>query len=142
MSFDATVDVTLKPSLRALQWLFVLHGVPVAALPFAMDPGVPMIALLAAFAVSWLWLRRHPAFGYGPRALVRLVWHAASENWTVYAPNGAHTEATLLPHSYRHPALLVLNFQFADGRRRTRVLLGDEAEMESLRRLRARLATS
>jgi toxin CptA len=141
MSFVATVDVSLRPSIRALQCIFFLHGIPVAALPFAMRPGLPMIALLLCFGGSWLWVRRHPVFGFGPKALVRLVWHEDGR-WTVYAPNGAHSDAVLLPHGYRHPALLVLNFQLADGRRRTRVLLGDEADEESLRRLRARLAVT
>lgn len=139
-SFGATVDLTLRPSIRGLQALFFLHGIPVAALPFAMAPGLPMLGLLLAFAGSWLWLRRHRALGYGPRALTRIVWHA-SGGWTVYNEAGKSADAELLPGSFRHPAILVLNFRLPDGSKRTRVLLGDEAPEEPLRRLRARLAT-
>jgi toxin CptA len=139
-SFGATVDLTLQPSVRGLQALFFLHGIPVAALPFAMAPGVPMVLLLAGFAASWIWLRRHRALGFGPRALTRLVWHATG-GWTVYNAAGTHADAELLPNSFRHAAILVLNFRLPDGSKRTRILLGDEAPVEALRRLRARLAT-
>ena len=138
-SFADTVDLTLRPSLRGLQVLFVLHALPVAALPFTMASGAPLMLLLAAFALSWVWLRRNPALGFGPRALVRLVWHADG-HWTVYNREGRQADAELLASSYRQPALMVLNFKLANATRRTRVLIGDEADPESMRRLRARLS--
>lgn len=140
-SFAATIDLQLRPSTRALKLLFTLHLVPVGILPFAMQPGQPMILLAAAFAVSWLCLRRHPAFGFGQRALARLTWHAEG-NWTLREQSGLSSEATLQGNSYLHPRLLVLNFKLKDGSRRSRAILGDEASAEQLRRLRARLSTS
>lgn len=79
--FDATIDLALRPSLRALSCLFWLHvGVLVLAL-VALRTG-PVLALLAlAMAGSWFWTRRHPAFGHGRRALTRLTWHAEGA-WT------------------------------------------------------------
>ena len=137
-SFDATIDLALRPSMRALQWLFVLHVVPVALLPFAMRPGTPLMLLVGAFGLSWLWLRRHPAFGFGKRALQRLTWQADG-SWLVQDAEGRKAEAELLSSSYVHTRMLVLNFQLKSGGRRTRVLLGDELEPDLLRRLRARL---
>lgn len=133
-----TVDITLKPSGRALRWLFLFHAAPLAVLPFALDPGQPMVLIAGAIAVSWLWLRRHPSFGYGPRALVHLIWHAEGQ-WTVTDAGGRAASAELLGNSIVRPRLLVLNFKLGNGLKRTRIVLGDEAKEEPLRRLRARL---
>ena len=137
-SSDSTIDVTPRPSLRALKFLFALHVLLIVLLFLAMQPGTPMILLAAAFGLSWFSLRRHPAFGYGPQALSRLTWHSDGE-WTVHSAAGS-SDAELLPSSYVHSRLLVLNFRTATGKWRTRVLLGDELPEDQLRRLRARLS--
>ena len=137
--FDATIELALRPSLRALAWLFWIHTVVLAFALFALDPGPPMVALAAAAAASWVWTRRHPAFGHGPRALARLGWRADGA-WLVHDAAGPH-EAELLGSSVIHDYLLVLNFRLKDGGRvRTRALLGDETDADALRRLRARLS--
>lgn len=137
--FDATIDLALRPSLRALTWLSSLHVAVLALVLAAPPPGAAMAGLGIAVAASWLWTRRHPAFGHGARALARLTWHADG-SWLVHEASGAKREAELLGSSLVHDRLLVLNFRLKDGRRRSRALLGDEADEESLRRLRARLA--
>lgn len=139
-SFAGTVELRLRPSVRALQVVFVLHILAVGLVPFAMAPGKPMLALLLAFAGSWLWLRRHPVFGFGLRAIDRVVWHADGA-WSVRI-GGELRDATLQDSSYVHPRLLVLNFKLADGSRRSRALLGDEADPSLLRQVRARLAAT
>lgn len=145
-SFVDTVDLTLRPSVRALQWLFWLHVVPIALLPFALQPGPILWVMLGLFALSWIGLRRHPLFGFGPKALTRLVLHVDNPGatdyggvWSVYGARGQQASATLLGSSYLHPRLLVLNFLLTTGERRSRAILGDEADPELLRRLRARL---
>ena len=137
-SFDATIDLKLRPSMRALQWIFFLHVVPVAVLPFALGPGPVLAVIVGGFALSWLWLRRHPAFGFGKRALRQLLWKADG-SWLLQDAEGRKSEGHLLPSTYVHPQLIVLNFRMGAGNRRTRVILGDEAAPELLRRLRARL---
>lgn len=137
-SFEATIDLKLKPSMRGLQWIFVLHIIPVGVLPFAAKPGPQLAMLVGAFAISWLWLRRHPALGFGKRALKRLLWNADG-SWLVEDHEGRRSEAQLLPSTYVRPRLMVLNFVLNSGGKRTRILLGDEADPEILRRLRARL---
>jgi toxin CptA len=103
-----------------------------------MKPGPLLAVAVGAFAVSWLWLRRHPALGFGQRALQRLLWNADG-SWLVEDAEGRKSEAQLLGSTYVHPRLMVLNFKLNIGSRRTRLILGDEAEPELLRRLRARL---
>ena len=135
---DASIDLAPQPSLRALKILFALHVVAIVLLLVAVPPGAPMMLLAAAFGLSWFSLRRHPAFGYGPKALTRLTWHGDGK-WTVHNTAGS-SEAELLPASYVHPKLLVLNFRTGTGKRRTRVLVGDELPEDQLRQLRARLS--
>lgn len=139
MSSATTVELQLQPSLKLLKIVSTLHMLPLAVLPFAMQPGLAMWVLIAAFAGSWFWLRRHAAFGYGKRALVRLSWHA-DDSWTVHEASGVQHSAQLKGDSSRHPQVLVLRYALKDGGTRTRLIAGDETDTESLRRLKARLA--
>lgn len=132
--------------MRAFKLMFWLHVIPIAILPFAMKEGPMMLSLLALIALSWFSLRRHPVFGFGPKALTRLTWHAEASpelsrggGWTVHDTAGEYS-AELQGNSYAHTALLVLNFRLKNGTRRTRVLMGDEVEAEQMRQLRARLS--
>lgn len=142
-SFESTVDLHARHSLIAIKLLFFLHVTPVVVLPFAMERATPMMLILGLVMLSWLALRRHPVFGFGPKALTRLTWHAAGHEgsgWTLHTASGRQIEAELRPDSTVHPRLLVLRYSGKDGRTYTRVLLGDEAEPDILRRLRARLS--
>lgn len=142
--FESTLDLRLAPSQRALRWLYAIHLIPLACIPFAMQPGPPMMFVAAAFGISWFSLRRHRVFGFGPRALVRLLWQPGV-GWHVWQANGGEASATLQSDSYLQTRLLVLNFRYtaggAAGRRNSRALLGDELPDDALRRLRALLVS-
>ncbi len=141
MSFDATIDLTPGPSMRALMGASGLHLLVAAVLPFAMEPGAAMAAIAGLIGLSWLGLRRHPALGFGPRALTRLTWHTQG-GWTLHDASGREAQAELAGSSLTHSPLLVLNFKLKKGGRRTRILMGDELEADQMRRLRARLSVS
>jgi hypothetical protein len=133
-----TLELALTPSLRAIQWLLALH-VGAISLTFAASPPKWAGLLLAAlFLISWLRLRRHPAFGYGPTALTRLS-ALGDGSWRIQIAEGQSIEAKLLGGSVVWPTLLVLGFRGEDQRTRHRVIVGDEIDPDSLRRLRARL---
>lgn len=138
-AFGAATDLAPRPSVRAIAILFGLHVVVLALALTALRPGGGMAVFAGLVLLSWIATRRHPVFGYGPNALVRLTWHADG-TWSVHDRRGARWDAELLPSSLVHDRLLVLNFRLQDGERRTRALLGDELDAEPLRRLRARLA--
>jgi hypothetical protein len=133
-----TLDLSLRPSPRALRWLTGLHAAALLLALAAQPPRWVGLCLAALFIASRVSLRRHPAFGYGPQALVRLVRHADG-SWAVENAAGVLADATLLGNSVVQGWLIVLNFRRKDGRRRSRVLLGDEADDDAFRRLRARL---
>jgi hypothetical protein len=134
---SATLDLTLAPSLRAVGVVVVLHVLAIVLMLLAHPQKVVMLILLALFIASWASLRRHAAFGYGPRALRRLIAHGDG-SWTVEtAATSEH--ASLLPGSFVNAALIVIRFQLASGKIRARVLWGDELPADALRRLRARI---
>ena len=142
--FASTLDLRLAPSHRALRWIYALHLAPLTLIPFAMQAGYAQLVLAVIVGASWLWLRRHPAIGFGPRAITRLV-RQPDGRWTLW--RGARAaEAQLLPDTFVSRHLIVLNLRpLATGpaapmpRRLSRVLLGDELPVEQLRRLRALL---
>ena len=138
-AFAATIDLAPRASVRAVAVLFGLHVVVLALTLAALRPGGGMAVIAGLVLLSWIATRRHPVFGYGPNALVRLTWHDDGK-WSVHDRRGARWDAELLPSSLVHERLLVLNFRLQDGVRRTRALLGDELDPEQFRRLRARLA--
>lgn len=140
-SFESTVDLSLRPSHRALGLVFLVHALCLGLLPFAMQPGPPMLMVIAAVGLSWLYLRRHAAFGLGPQGIQRIVWHADG-GWTLHRAQGSPLDADLQSGSVVHHRLLLLRFRLDSGGYVTRLLLGDEVDAESLRRLRARLSAS
>ena len=137
--FDATIELALRPSVRALTLLFWLHAAVLGLALLALRPGPGLAVIAALVALSWILTRRHPVFGFGPNALARLTWHAGGP-WSVHDVRGARWDGVeLLGRSLVHDRLLVLNFRLPDGATRVRALLGDELDEEALRRLRARL---
>lgn len=134
----AALELALRPSARAHHLLFWLHVLPLALLPMAMESGPWMVGVAALIGLSWLTVRRHEAFGYGPSAIARIAIDPDGR-WSITNLHGKRLDAELLGNSVAWSWLLILNFRDSDGRRRSRVLLGDETTPEGLRRLRARL---
>lgn len=130
-------DIALGPSHRALHYLLPLHAAPLVAVPlfYRGDAVWPPLVLAALVGASWFYVRRHSALGFGRRALKRIVAHADGE-WTVEDARGRQ-HAHLAAHTVVWGRIMLLNFRLDDGHKRSRLLLGDEAATESLRRLRA-----
>ena len=140
-AFSTSLDLKLRPSVRAVVWLSALNMAAVALVVLSNPQKYLGLGMALLFLLSWLTLRRHPAFGYGPRALTHLIWHAEG-SWTLESVSGGRQEAELLGGSVVQSWIIALNFRLENGRKRTRVLLGDELEADALRRLRARLLAS
>ena len=132
------LDIGLRPSIALMRVVSTLHVLALALLPFAMQPGLSMAALATGIAASWVLLRRNPVFGFGNKALRRLMFHADG-TVSVHEQGGQTHTAQLLGSSLHTRPLILLRFALADGGLRTRAIGGDELEAELLRRLRVRL---
>src|ERR1700739_767821 len=135
MSAGPSLDLSPRPSVRAVVGLSLLHMAAVVLVVVAHLPKWLALGMALLFLASWLPLRRHPAFGYGPRALTHLILHAGG-GWTVESAKEGREDAELLAGSVVQSWVIVLNFRLKSGRRRSRVLLGDELDADALRRLR------
>ena len=139
-AFNTSLDLSPRPSVKAVVTLSLLHVAAVALIVVAGLPKPASVAMVLLLLASWFTLRRHAAFGYGPRALNHLILHAAG-GWTVESAKEGREDAELLAGSVVQSWIIVLNFRLKSGRRRSRVLFGDELDADALRRLRARLLT-
>jgi toxin CptA len=135
---DGAVEVRLRPSVRLLWAAMLLHSACLALLIVAEPPTVPMLLLAAGIGGSWLWVRRHPALGFGQRAIDRMLAHGDGA-WTLQCGRREPITAALLDESIVRGPLLVLRFRTDAGQTLTRALAGDETAPEMLRRLRTRL---
>jgi toxin CptA len=140
--FNTSLDLILRPSVRAVIVLSVLHVAGIALAVLSGPPKWAGLLMALLFLASWFRLRRHPVFGYGPKALKHLIRHAEDGRWTVESRSGGREDAELLGSSVVQSWIIVLNFRLKDGARRSRAVLGDELDADSLRRLRARLLAS
>ncbi len=136
--FSTSLDLSPRPSVRAVAWVSALHMAAIALVLLSAPPKWVGLGMALLFLLSWFSLRRHPAFGYGPRALTHLILHAEG-GWTVESARGGREDAELLGSSVVQSWIMVLNFRLKQGGKRTRVLVGDELDVDPMRRLRARL---
>jgi hypothetical protein len=134
---STVADVSLKPSLRALRYAQWLHMLVAVALPFATSDARYALPLLGLIGASWIHLRRHAALGFGNAAVRRIVSRQDGSWWIESAADSQG--ARLLPDSVVMSRLLVLRFRADNAKVSTRLILGDEADAEALRRLRMQL---
>ncbi len=141
MSSEKSVSpLTLSPEpSRILKSILLITHLGGAALLWPLDLSwTAKLVLWLMLTVSLVasWPRR------GGNGVRRLVWQA-DDDWLLQMPDGSEVDARLLPGSYCHPWLVVLNFQIADSRRRRSVVLfADALAPDMRRRLRARLGLS
>lgn len=139
-SYEQSVDLALKPSIRGLTLASAMHALALLLLLVAVPDDTGIIVGAALVAASWFWLRRHPALGFGAKSLRHIIWHEDGR-WQVDAGDGP-VEAELLAGSIVSGPVPMLRFRLTDGGRRSRCLFGDEADASLLRRLRARLSAT
>ena len=131
------LDLRLSASFAALQWLMIVHVSALVLILMATEQQQVSVILAAGVGGNWLWLRRHPIFGFGPKALRQILW-SREQGWQIARANGVLAEARLLPSSTVLPGLVVLHFATERGRHRRAVLSADLSE-DLFRRLRVRV---
>ena len=141
---SSTVSVTpLAVDIRPSRWLacyvlsvYVTAGLVVIVLP--VSPWIISIALIVLLLSGTATFRVRVNL-CSRRAVVALNRYADG-TWQLRLADGTLHQARLLPDSYLHPELQVLNFRLDNGMRRSVVLMRDSADPASLRRLRVGLA--
>jgi hypothetical protein len=137
--FAAPLVLEIRPSwwiAAALAAVHALSGVTAMLLPL---PGWARAVLIVAIVVSAVKTLRAHAWLLDDRAIVSLRWDV-DDAWTLTTRAGDAIAATLLPGSYLHPLLTVLNFRAADRRRASVVIIPARVDAERFRQLRVRLA--
>lgn len=134
-----TLDFKPRASRLLGRFLIGLHLL-VAITVLLWVPGrFAVAALLALTVLSFFRNYRYHVLHRGRRAPRRVVCHADG-GWSLQDTAGNMLPAQLLPSSYLHPRLVILNFMVEDSpRRRNLVLCQDSLDAQTLRQLRARL---
>lgn len=141
----------LKVDLRPSRWLagliLIAHGGALAVLvPLAL-PVWALAPLVGLITGSLVYTLKTHAMLRGPLTIRRVVWDSDND-WLLHAASGEQLAVRLLPGSYVHPLLVILNFELETApqrggllntRRRSIVLAKDSADATTLRQLRARL---
>jgi hypothetical protein len=141
---SSTVSVTplaleIKPSRRlaiCILCVYTLAALAVFTLPVSL--WLMCGALLPLLLSCGVTYQRRISLR-SSKAIVGLNRHADGV-WQIRLTDGSAHQANLLPDSYLHPELMVLNFRLGTGKRRSVVLVRDSADGASLRRLRVALA--
>ncbi|QHS09353.1 protein YgfX [Sinimarinibacterium sp. NLF-5-8] len=132
-----TLDVRFRPSMRAMHGAFALHAVCLLLLLLADPPKPALLTLGAAMGLSWLWVRRHPALGFGARAIEGVIAHDDG-HWTLlFAQQQSIERAQLLGDSRVKAGWLVLRFKTPQMRTLTRIIHQSELAPDAARQLRA-----
>ena len=145
----------LKVELRPSRWLASLilfaHGGALAVLVPLTLPIWALAPLVGLVTGSLIYTLKTHAMLRGPLTIRRVIWDSDND-WSLHAASGEQLAVRLLPGSYVHPLLVILNFeleapplgtsprgQLFNTRRRSILLAKDSADATTLRQLRARL---
>ena len=134
----APLRIEAGPSRRLAVFLLSAHLAALAVvpeLPLAWYLQLSLAALiLFGFVDAW---RAHVR--RCSRRAIRAAELGPQGAWSLCLTDGRILAAQLLPSSFLHPELLVLNFRTGRLTRRHLVLSADAADADVLRRLRVRL---
>jgi hypothetical protein len=101
-------------------------------------PGWLSIVLSVAVLANFYTTFSVHVLGRGKYALLNMVWTDEGD-WTLINGEGHKLNAALLPSSYVHTHLVVLNFHIQEGGRRTSILLRDSLDSKTFRDLLVRM---
>ncbi len=118
--------------------LLLLHGAAMVAVVNLVMPIWGLAALAGSVIVSLYYTINTHVLGRGQSSVCALLWDAEGD-WTVTSCRGQQWAARLMPGSYVHPRLMVLNFALEGSGHRSVVLLSDSLDRNTFRRLLVRL---
>lgn len=135
--FGGALNIPCRTSRIVLLLECIMHAGALIAVILSAIPGWARILAVPLVAASYiLWFRRHYIDRSGAaRGMLQLT---ARDEWRLLTGAGEALELRLEPNAFVHPLLLVLSFAAA-GRRLCVLLLPDNTDADTLRRLRVRL---
>ena len=125
-------------SLQLSMLLLVLHGLALVAILALSLPVWAYLSLVMLVILNFYSTFNHHVLGRSKRSVLSLVWGGEGE-WSLTTADGASHQAELLPGSYVHPMLVILNFILQGGSRRSVVLLKDSLDQNTYRKLLSRM---
>lgn len=127
-----------RSSRRLALALLLIHGAAMVAVVNLVLPPWGLAALAGSVIVSLYYTVNTHVLGRSRSAVCSLLWDSSGQ-WTLVSCGGERWDARLLPGSYIHPRLLVLNFATVQRGHRAVVLLPDSLDPRTYRRLLVRL---
>lgn len=127
-----------RTSIQLSVALLLLHGL---GLLVVMNLNMPIWASMlvsAAILLNFYTTFSTHVLGRGKLAILSLVWEDEGE-WKLMMSDAEQFIARLLPNSYVHTRLIVLNFRLENGGRRTSILLPDSLDKTTYRKLLVRM---
>lgn len=125
-------------SLQLSMLLLIVHGLALIAIMALTLPVWVYLALVTLVILNFYITFNHHVLGRSRKAVLSMVWGGEGE-WSLMTADGEVHEAKLLPGSYVHPLLVILNFILNGGSRRTVVLLKDSLDQNTHRKLLSRM---
>ena len=135
------IHLRIRPSRLLGLLVLSIHAAALTLLPTLATPWWGQLLLSLAVVGSLIQnLRRH-VFLLSPLSIIQIVWERSGD-WTLMHRSGAVQAATLLPSTFVHHHLMILNFRGESHWQWPSVVLFDDAAgRDSLRQLRVRLLT-
>lgn len=118
--------------------LFFLHGLALVVAANLTVPGWLSVVISLAILANFYSTFTVHVLGRGKHAILSMVWEDDGD-WKLISGEGEEQSARLLPSSYVHTQLIVLNFIIEQGGRRTAILLRDSLESKTFRDLLIRM---
>ena len=115
--------------------IFVITAVTVAMLclsVLSINVGLKLLLACALCLISF--------YSYFKNNVIKIIVWKQNNQWEIIDDQACH--ALLLPNSLVLPWLTILNFKLDTGRCRSIILLSDNLDKESFRKLRVRLKVS
>jgi hypothetical protein len=118
--------------------LLLIHGAALVVVATLAAPVWVQIALISAVLVNFYSTFNTHVTGKSQLAVLSMVWDGEGE-WTLLTNNGVSSKARLLPTSFVHPLLVVLNFSLVEKGRRSVILMQDSLDQKTFRNLLSRI---
>jgi toxin CptA len=128
-----------RPSRILARFLLAVHVAAAISVIYGAPGHIGTAALLGFVVISYYWNYRRHILMIGGRSPRRVICKSDG-SWYLQDRDGEVRAAELLPSSYLHPRLVILNFRLEKSRRRRNlVLCSDSLDVRSLRQLRQHL---